>query len=142
MMMYKCSLVKETMIDYGKVGTAEDVANVMQSLTGDAPDEYVYMFALDTKGKIIGVHEISHGYLCGSVVHPREVFKRALLNNACAIILSHNHPSGDVTPSDDDIATTNRMIEAGKVLGVDMLDHIIVADGMYCSLRERGCCEF
>lgn len=142
MMMYKCSLVKETMIDYGKVGTAEDVATVMQSLASDATDEYVYMFALDAKGKIIGVHEISHGYLCGSVVHPREVFKRALLNNACAIILSHNHPSGDVTPSDDDIATTNRMIEAGKVLGVDMLDHIIVADGMYCSLRERGCCEF
>jgi DNA repair protein RadC len=130
------------MIDYGKVGTAEDVAKVMQSLTSDAPDEYVYMFALDAKGKIIGVHEISHGHLCGSVVHPREVFKRALLNNACSIILSHNHPSGDVTPSEDDIDTTKRLLEAGNVLGVTVLDHVIVADGRYCSLRERGCCEF
>lgn len=139
MMMYKCSLVREDMADYGKVQSADDVVEMMHLLTNDTSDEYVYMFALDAKGKIIGVHEISHGCLSGSVVHPREVYKRALLNNAAAIIMCHNHPSGDPTPSSDDIDTTNRLIEAGKVLGIDLLDHVIVAYDKHCSLRERGC---
>jgi len=93
---------------------------------------------LNTKNKIVAVHEISRGALNSSVVHPREVFKPAVLHNAAAIICFHNHPSGDPEPSREDIEITKRLVEAGKILGIEVLDHIIVSDEGYTSLKGRG----
>jgi DNA repair protein RadC len=93
---------------------------------------------LNTKHKIVAVHEISRGSLNSSIVHPREVFKPAVLHNAAAIICFHNHPSGDPKPSEEDIEITKRLVEAGKILGIEVLDHIIVSDEGYTSLKGRG----
>lgn len=93
---------------------------------------------LNSKHKIVAVHEISRGSLNSSIVHPREVFKPAVLHNAAAIICFHNHPSGDPEPSREDIEITKRLVEAGKILCIEVLDHIIVSDEGYTSLKGRG----
>lgn len=93
---------------------------------------------LNTKNKIVAAHEVSRGTLNSSMVHPREVFKPAVLHNAAGIICFHNHPSGDPDPSQDDIAITKRLVKAGEIMGIRILDHIIVGDGRYVSLREIG----
>ena len=103
----------------------------------EEPEEYMYMICMNTKNRIIGVFEISHGTVNASLVTPREVFQKALLANAVSIILMHNHPSGDCTASREDIEVTRRLVEAGKIVGVDVLDHIIVGD-KYSSLKEKG----
>lgn len=103
----------------------------------EEPEEYMYMICMNTKNKIIGVFEISHGSVNSSIVNPREVFQKALLANAVSIIVMHNHPSGDPTPSREDIEVTKRLVEAGKIVGVEVLDHIIVGD-RYSSLKEKG----
>ena len=100
-------------------------------------EEYMYMLCLNTKLKLTGVFEISHGSVNSSVVGTREVFQKALLGNAVSIIVMHNHPSGDCTPSAEDIKLTKRLVEAGNILGVELLDHIIIGKS-YCSLREKG----
>ena len=100
-------------------------------------EEYLYMICMNTKNKIIGVFEISHGNANSSIVGVREIFQKALLANAMSIIVMHNHPSGDCTPSREDIEVTKRIVEAGKIIGVEVLDHIIVGDS-YCSLKEKG----
>ena len=73
-----------------------------------------------------------------TIVHPRDIFKRALLHNAARVILIHNHPSGDVSPSKEDIGITRRICQAGETLGIEVADHIIIGDGVYCSLFEEG----
>lgn len=104
----------------------------------EAAEERFCIIVLNTKNKPVGLHTISTGTLNASLVHPREVFKAAMLNNAFGLILVHNHPSGDPEPSKDDIETNSRLIEAGKILGINVLDHIIVGDERYISLKERG----
>ena len=101
-------------------------------------EEYMYMICMNTKLVMTGVFEISHGNVNSSIVGPREVFQKALLANAVSIIMLHNHPSGNPTPSREDIMVTERLVECGKLLGVDVLDHMIIAGSNYCSLRERG----
>jgi DNA repair protein RadC len=96
------------------------------------------ILCLTTKHRVIAYHEVSRGTLDATLVHPREVFKVALLANAAAIILTHNHPSGDPSPSPDDVQLTRRLVEAGVLLGVEVLDHIIVGDGRYYSFQEVG----
>lgn len=99
--------------------------------------ENFVVLLLDTKNKVIGINTVSIGTLNSSLVHPREVFKPAILASAAALILAHNHPSGDPKPSREDIEVTKRLIEAGGLLGIQVLDHIIVGD--YCvSLKEQG----
>lgn len=100
-------------------------------------EEYMYMICLNTKLMMTGVFEISHGNVNSSVVGTREVFQKALLANAVSIILMHNHPSGDCKPSREDIKVTERLKEAGNILGVEVLDHIIIGNE-YCSLKEKG----
>lgn len=100
-------------------------------------EEYMYMLCLNAKLKLTGVFEISHGNVNSSIVGTREVFQKALLANAVSVILMHNHPSGDCTPSREDIMVTKRLVEAGRIVGVDVLDHIIIGQN-YCSLKERG----
>ena len=92
---------------------------------------------LDGKNRICCVDEVSVGSLNQSIVHPREVFKTALLSSAAAIIILHNHPSGDPSPSREDIEITRRLKDAGDIIGVRLLDHIVIGD-TYCSFVERG----
>jgi DNA repair protein RadC len=98
---------------------------------------------LDTKGQVIGVTTISIGDLSSALVHPREVFKPAVLANAASVLLAHNHPSGDPTPSSEDVSVTRRLAEAGALLGIDVLDHVVIGErGHWVSLRERGLYDF
>ena len=139
-------VVKEKEINYNsnwtdkKINSPEKVAEVAINVLGlhEQAEESFYIFTLDTKNKINGIFEVSRGSLSSSIVHPREVFKRALLQNANSIILLHNHPSGDPTPSGEDIDITNRLIEAGDLLGIRVLDHIVVGDeSNYISFKEK-----
>jgi len=99
--------------------------------------EYFFAIHLDGKNRICCVDEVSVGSLNQSVVHPREVFKTALLSSAASLILVHNHPTGDSTPSSEDIAITRRLKEAGEIIGVKLLDHIIIGDS-YLSFVSQG----
>lgn len=114
-------------------------ARVARALLAEFDREAVVLICLDVKGKVLGTHIVSIGDLDSSIVHPREVFKAAILMNAASIVLAHNHPSGDPTPSGQDIAVTRRIREAGEVIGIELLDHIIIGDSFrYTSLKERG----
>ena len=101
-------------------------------------EEYLYMLCLNTKNAVTSVFELSHGNVNSSIFSVREMFQKALLANAVNIILIHNHPSGDCTPSREDIEVTKRAVEAGNIIGVKVLDHIIVGDILYSSLKEKG----
>lgn len=116
-----------------------DVADVAKGFMRihEEPEEYMYMICMNTKNRVIGVFEISHGNVNSSIVGVREVFQKALLANAVSIILVHNHPSGDCTPSREDIDVTKRMVEAGKLIGIQVLDHLVIGE-KYCSLKEKG----
>lgn len=102
------------------------------------PEESFWLVTLDIKNNVTGLFEVSRGVLNSSLVHPREVFKRAILQNAASIIVMHNHPSGDPAPSKDDIEITKRLCEAGKLLGIQLFDHIIIGDSQFASLKEKG----
>jgi DNA repair protein RadC len=100
--------------------------------------EHFMAVLLDTKNRILATELISIGSLDSSLVHPRELFKAAVRHSASAVILVHNHPSGDPAPSSADLACTKRLAEAGRLLGIEVLDHVIIGDGQYVSFRERG----
>lgn len=106
----------------------------------DCPDrEHFVILCLDTKNKVNTIHTVSIGTLDSSLVHPREVFMVAILANTKSIILAHNHPSGDTSPSKEDLHVTKRLQEAGNILGIDILDHIVIGDnGRYTSFKEQG----
>lgn len=110
--------------------SAEQVYNIFKFMQVEAK-EYFYSLHLDGKNKILCVDEISVGSLNQSIVHPREVFKTALLSSAAAIILVHNHPSGGTEPSQEDKEITRRLKEAGELLGIRVLDHIIIGDRFF-----------
>jgi DNA repair protein RadC len=115
-----------------------DAAALLTSILQDEPAEVFGMLCLTTKNRVIAYHEVSRGQLDASIVHPREVFKVAILANAASIILAHNHPSGDPTPSIDDIQLTRRLVNAGELLGIAVCDHIVIGDGVHVSLRDVG----
>jgi DNA repair protein RadC len=96
---------------------------------------------LNSKSEIIQRRNIFKGTLDASIIHPREIFKEAIKLSASAIIVAHNHPSGDPTPSGEDLLLTRRLIEAGRIIGIDLIDHIIIGSGRYVSLKEKGVIE-
>ena len=100
--------------------------------------EVFMVITLNGKNNILSKKEIFKWSLNSSLVHPREVFKEALKNSAASIIVCHNHPSGDPTPSKEDINVTKRIKECGNIMGIELLDHIIIGDNKYISLKERG----
>lgn len=118
------------------LGTPKDAASVFLELLQDEPSEVFAMLCLTTKHRVIGYHEVSRGTLDSTLVHPREVFKAAVLANAAAIVIAHNHPSGDPTPTPDDIEVTRRLVATGDILGIAVLDHIVVGEGRYYSFKE------
>jgi DNA repair protein RadC len=123
------------------IRSPRDVADLFWKHLQDPDRENFCVLMLDTKNHVTGMMVVSVGDLSSAVVHPREVFKAALLANAASIILAHNHPSNDPTPSNEDIAVTRRLQEAGELLGVAVLDHVIVGNmgGRFVSLKEQGC---
>jgi DNA repair protein RadC len=136
-------LVKEKVGRYElprETKSPEEAYNAIKTITNvqEEAQEVFGILILNTKHKIVAVHEISRGSLNSSIVHPREVFKAAVLHNAAAIICFHNHPSGDPEPSGEDMVITERLKYAGKILGISVCDHIIVGDDRYVSLKERG----
>ncbi|WP_191559540.1 JAB domain-containing protein [Metabacillus idriensis] len=129
---------KEAFAAY-KITSPMDAEKLAASYIADEDREVFLVMMLNTKNEVIGLHRAHVGSLNASVVHPREVMKSAILNNAASIIVSHQHPSGDPTPSIEDIEVTKRIAEAGKTLGIQLLDHIIVTHkGNHLSLREKG----
>jgi DNA repair protein RadC len=119
------------------LNSSELVADFLKEKIGKEKKEYFMIICLDTRNNMI-IDEVSVGTLNASLVHPREVFQKAILHNSSHVIIAHNHPSGDPTPSAEDIATTKRLVEAGKILGIAVTDHVIVAPCGFVSLRERG----
>ena len=137
---YKVSLVREGSCPsaHNTIRTPEDVAAIMGPEYENAVVETAQMLALDTKNKIIGVFIISTGSLNASIIHPRDVFQRAILSNAASVILVHNHPSGDPTPSLEDMELTRKLMEAGKVLDIAVLDHVVMGENRFVSMKEKG----
>ena len=140
---FNLKVVKETSGRYDvqkKIQTPGDVFNIAQNVirANEYAEENLWLITLDTKNNITGIFTVSTGSLNSSVVHPREVFKRAVLQNSASIIICHNHPSGDPTPSPEDISTTKRIYDAGRILGIELLDHVIIGDNKYTSLKEKG----
>lgn len=101
-------------------------------------DEIVVALFLDRKNNVIGTCEISHGTIDACIMQPRDVFKAALLHNAASFMLFHNHPSGDPQPSMEDIRSTKRIVEASRIMGINILDHIIIGHRRYYSMKEYG----
>ncbi len=120
------------------VNSPEDIVHLVMEEMRNLDREHFRVVTLTTKNHILGISSISVGSLNSSLVHPRECFKEAIRRNANAIILLHNHPSGDPTPSREDIEVTKRLVEGGHLLGIEVLDHIIIGDKRYISLKERG----
>lgn len=121
-----------------KVRSPQDVAAWVMEDMRYLRQEYFKTLLLNTKNGIIACEEVSRGSLNSSIVHPREVFATAIRRSAAAVILIHNHPSGDPTPSQEDINVTRRLVEVGRLVGIDVLDHLIIGDGVWCSMKERG----
>jgi DNA repair protein RadC len=115
-----------------------DVVSYYQPRMKDLKKEMFRCALLDTKNKIISDEVVSIGSLSASIVHPREAFKSAIRESAAAVIFIHNHPSGDIKPSQEDILLTRRLVQAGEVLGIQVLDHIIIGDGSHFSFRDNG----
>ena len=115
-----------------------DVANLLMPELRHQKKEHLKSLLLDTKNKVLAIRTVSIGDLSSSIVHPREVFKDAVVASAASIIVAHNHPSGDPTPSAEDVTVTKRLIQAGEIMGIDLLDHIVLGDGDFISLKERG----
>jgi len=125
-------------IEKVKISSPDDAAVIMMEEMRYYRKEYFKIMLLDTKNNVKKVSEISVGSLNSSIVHPREVFHEAVSNLASSIILVHNHPSGECEPSHEDVVLTNRLDECGKILGIRVLDHIIIGDGVYFSFKEEG----
>jgi len=115
-----------------------DVASYYQPRMKDLKKETFRCALLDTKNKIIKDEVVSIGSLTASIVHPRDTYKAAVRESAAAVIFIHNHPSGDIKPSQEDILLTRRLVQAGEVLGIQVLDHIIIGDGRHFSFRDNG----
>ena len=120
-----------------KVTSSQEVFERFRFLKNESKEHFITIH-LDGKNKIICVDVVSSGSLNASIVHPREVFKSCLLSSAAAVVMLHNHPSGDPTPSREDIELTERLKEAGEILGIRTLDHIIIGDECYVSFADRG----
>lgn len=120
------------------VRSPEDGADyVMEDMRHLEQEHFITMF-LNTKNQIIHSQTIFIGTLNSSIVHPREIFREAVRRSAASLIVAHNHPSGDPTPSPEDIHVTKRLVEAGKIMGIDLLDHLIIGNGEFVSLKEKG----
>lgn len=124
--------------DEVSITTPGDAAAVVMGRLAHLSEEHFYLLLLDAKKKLIACDEISVGTLNASLVHPREVFLSAVKHHSSSLILVHNHPSGDPQPSREDIAVTKRLLDAGEIMGIPVVDHLVIGAGRFVSLREEG----
>jgi len=121
-----------------QVTSPRAVAELLLPQYGNRTVEQFGVVLLDTKRRVLRITVVSVGTLDSSIVHPREIFREATAAGAAALVLFHNHPSGDPEPSTEDVQLTRRLMAAGVLMGIDVIDHVILADVRYCSLREKG----
>ncbi|MCM8822188.1 MAG: DNA repair protein RadC [Candidatus Omnitrophica bacterium] len=121
-----------------KIITPDFAYAMVKSRLLDYKREHFFVVSLDSRNRITGIDEVSIGTLEASLVHPREAFNAAIMRNAAKIIIAHNHPSDDPEPSQDDISTTKRLKEAGSIIGIELIDHIIVCKSSFFSFKEKG----
>jgi len=131
----RLALIKEPGVKPQLINRPADLERFVEPLKMYSEEHFV-SFHLDARNHVIGYHIVSHGTVTASLVHPREVFKAALLANSHAIIVAHNHPAGSLVPSQEDLDVTETLIKAGQLLGVNVLDHVIVSSNGIQSLRE------
>lgn len=135
-------LVKEGCLYYRqrRIRSAHDAAQLFREFLGEVDREHFVVLCLDSKNQPTHIETTSIGSLNATIVHPREILKIAILSNSCSVLCCHNHPSGDCNnPIREDLDVTKRLVESGKILGIDLLDHIILGDnGAFLSLKEKG----
>ncbi|TBL81630.1 RadC family protein [Paenibacillus thalictri] len=131
-------LARSTMDDKVTVRHPQDVANLLMEDMRYLQKEHFVCLFLNTKNHVIGQETLSIGSLNASIVHPREVFRAAIGRSSASIVCAHNHPSGDPSPSPEDIEITQRLMESGEIIGIEVLDHIIIGDGEFVSLKQQG----
>ncbi|MCG7386524.1 DNA repair protein RadC [Paenibacillus sp. ACRRY] len=131
-------IAKSRRVQSPSIRTPRDAADILLEQLRYLQKEHFVCLFLNSKNHIIAQETLSMGSLNASIVHPREVFRAAIKCSSASIVCAHNHPSGDPTPSPEDIQITKRLIEAGSIVGIDVLDHIIIGDGTYVSLKEKG----
>lgn len=133
-------LVKESSVLYPnrKINSPEDAAKLLEEFLADADREHFVAIYLNIKNEPTAIHTVSIGTLNSAQVHAREVFKGAMLANAAAIIIGHNHPSGDPTPSKEDTKITDALVDIGRIIGIEIIDHIIIGHGRFVSLKAKG----
>jgi len=139
--LYRVMLVHESSVPIVDrlIQSPEQAAKIVTEYLRGVDREHFVGLYLSTSNNLITIHTISIGTLNSSLVHPREVFKLALMVNAASVVVSHNHPSGNAEPSQEDIAITKQLVEAGKILGIPLYDHVIITEGNgFTSLVERG----
>ncbi|MEW6523778.1 MAG: DNA repair protein RadC [Bacillota bacterium] len=122
-------------MDRAVVRSPGDVGDLLMEDMRYLDREHFRIVMLNTKNQVLGVESVAVGSLNAAIVHPREIFKSAITRSAAAVVLVHNHPSGDPTPSQEDIQITRRLVEAGRLLGIEVLDHVVIGDNRYLSLR-------
>ena len=139
---FRIALVREPgvkLAERPQMKTPVDAARILAPYIGESDRELFVVALLTVRHRLIGLHTVSVGCLTASLVHAREVFKPAILASAAALVLCHTHPSGDPEPSAEDASLTRRLVAAGTLLGIEILDHIILGeDGRYVSLKDRG----
>lgn len=122
---------------YNAVTSPSVLFDIIKNKIQNFSKEHFFVISLDTRNNYIGIDEISIGTLTASLVHPRETFESAIRRHAAHIIIAHNHPSGETEPSEDDLKITRRLVEAGKIMGIEVLDHLIITNTGYLSFKEK-----
>ncbi len=131
-------LERESPYEAYDITDPQGVVRAIRSSIKDKAKEHFKLIILNTRNKIIAITNVSTGTLSASLVHPREVFRDAIRYSASSVVLVHNHPSGDPEPSEEDLRITRRLIDAGKIIGIDVLDHIIIGKNPFSSFKEKG----
>lgn len=135
--IYRVALIREREEPYSSIVSYVDAAKIAQQYCDGVDREICAVLLLDTKNNVIGINTVAMGSLNQATVHPREVFKPAILANAAGIIIVHNHPSGDPIPSAEDVATTERLVQAGEIIGIQLVDSIIIGYKTYYSMKAH-----
>jgi DNA repair protein RadC len=130
--------MKHESLEKATIHSPEEAAQLILHDMGALEQEELWVILLDTRNKLISIENIYRGSLNSSQVRVGELFKNAIRRNSASLIVAHNHPSGDPTPSPDDIAVTRAIVEAGKLLDVDVLDHLVIGSGIFISMKQRG----
>lgn len=139
--MYELKVIRERKAGYGlrhHFRHSQQIYETFRDRFARADREEFLVLLLNAKNTLLGFHVVSVGSLTASIVHPREVFKIAIIGNAAAMILLHNHPSGDPTPSAEDLSITTRLRQVGEVVGIKVLDHVVIGEGRYVSFVDDG----